>query len=76
MAKHARPIRVTEDTVLRWAEDTLAEWLPGLTDDDDVLGVRFRIRQVAERTYEVGTIDGWTSGRFAVLITVVSLEVE
>lgn len=74
LAKHVRPIRIDETVVLAWAQATLEEWLPGMTDYDDVLGVQYRIRHVAENTYEVGTIDGWTAGRFAVVITVLEVQ--
>lgn len=66
---------VDEHMMARWAQETLAEWLPGNTDYDDVLNTpQYRIFRIDDRTYGVETPDRQELvGRFRVVVAVVAL---
>lgn len=65
---------VDEQLVATWAQDTIAQWLPGPTDYDEVLNTpQYRVRRVDPATYDVEELDGQHVGRFRVLAAVVAL---
>lgn len=65
---------INEQLVATWAQDAIAQWLPGPTDYDEVLEApQYRIRRVDPQTYDVEELDGRRVGRYRIVAAVVAL---